>query len=637
MNAAGHALFGADETVVPLQWHDFGDWRLALGSGELRYLSHCGQEVLRGVAFLARDANWGVHPCMAGRPEMTATGTGLRIDWQSHFGPPDAPALTCRFNLHLTQDHVLFSVDGRLSAGLLTARTGFVLLHPIEGFAGRPLTVRSPDGSLTEGVVPEKVSPGQPFRDIRTMSFELPGDGARIKIDLEAEHAFEMEDQRNWTDASFKTYYRPLALEWPYELAAGEQVRQSVTIRADARREPQPIASAPQPAPTSATGTAPHIGLVWLDADEAPLDLEALRALGTHRLTAQLDVRRGPDARLRATQAAALARNLGLPLHLRLVLPDAGDPLPSLNAIAAAAGAVTSVHALPAAFLKSHQPEGPWPDGLSCAEAMGAARLAFPGAEMVEGMLTFFTELNRHPPRAGGDAVSFGTAAIVHAADDRSVMETLEALPAVFATAADLAGERPVEIGLAALALWTNPYGKALVANPDWTRRAMTDRDPRLRGMFGAAWLVGYLAHATAAGIRSVGVGCVSGPLGLLPGEADGDDWHSAFPGARLRPAAHAARAFASLGATVTAIPPRRAGDTAILIAGHRALLANTGPEPAAITLAGQRITAARVLEAAILAEALKDIDWLSGPPAPLLGALTLPPYAVALVQLEQT
>jgi len=30
-----------------------------------------------------------------------------------------------------------------------------------------------------------------------------------------------MEDQRNWTDASYKTYVRPLALPWPYTLATG--------------------------------------------------------------------------------------------------------------------------------------------------------------------------------------------------------------------------------------------------------------------------------------------------------------------------------------------------------------------------------------------------------------------------------
>ena len=41
---------------------------------------------------------------------------------------------------------------------------------------------------------------------------------------------FEMEDQRNWSDASYKTYSRPLSLPFPYPIAAGERVRQSVWI-----------------------------------------------------------------------------------------------------------------------------------------------------------------------------------------------------------------------------------------------------------------------------------------------------------------------------------------------------------------------------------------------------------------------
>ena len=41
---------------------------------------------------------------------------------------------------------------------------------------------------------------------------------------------YEMEDQRNWTDASYKTYIRPLAEPWPYELSQGTQREQSVTV-----------------------------------------------------------------------------------------------------------------------------------------------------------------------------------------------------------------------------------------------------------------------------------------------------------------------------------------------------------------------------------------------------------------------
>lgn len=38
--------------------------------------------------------------------------------------------------------------------------------------------------------------------------------GVTVGIDFSGE-TFEMEDQRNWTDASFKTYCRPLARPAP--------------------------------------------------------------------------------------------------------------------------------------------------------------------------------------------------------------------------------------------------------------------------------------------------------------------------------------------------------------------------------------------------------------------------------------
>ena len=53
---------------------------------------------------------------------------------------------------------------------------------------------------------------------------------------------FEMEDQRNWTDASYKTYVRPLALPWPYTLASGAALDQSVTLTVSG--DPPPRAAA---------------------------------------------------------------------------------------------------------------------------------------------------------------------------------------------------------------------------------------------------------------------------------------------------------------------------------------------------------------------------------------------------------
>src|SRR5262249_11901334 len=82
-----------------------------------------------------------------------------------------------------------------------------------------------------------------------------------------------------------------------------------------------------------------------------------------------------------------------------------------------------------------------------------AARRAFPGARLGGGMFTFFTELNRkRPPAELLDFVHNITCPNVHAADDRSVMETHEALAYQVTTARSFIGKTPYRIGPSAIA-----------------------------------------------------------------------------------------------------------------------------------------------------------------------------------------
>ena len=69
---------------------------------------------------------------------------------------------------------------------------------------------------------PELIDPWQPFKDMRAITHEVrPGVSAECRMEGDI---FEMEDQRNWSDASYKTYVRPLALPWPYR-AAGRRAQ----------------------------------------------------------------------------------------------------------------------------------------------------------------------------------------------------------------------------------------------------------------------------------------------------------------------------------------------------------------------------------------------------------------------------
>src|SRR6185312_16904798 len=85
------------------------------------------------------------------------------------------------------------------------------------------------DGKWRKDKFPALINPVQPFLNVRAMRHEVSS-GVSATVRMEGD-AFETEDHRNWTDASFKTYVRPLVLPWPYTLKAGEPIKQSVIVK----------------------------------------------------------------------------------------------------------------------------------------------------------------------------------------------------------------------------------------------------------------------------------------------------------------------------------------------------------------------------------------------------------------------
>ena len=141
------------------------------------------------------------------------------------------PARSCAIGARIkgAADGTLrFEASARAVSDFVTNRTGFVVLHPLEGVAGQPVEVLHTDGRTERSTFPELVDPMCPFQDIRALTHEvLPG--VRVTCTMQGD-AFEMEDHRNWNDASYKTYIRPLAKPWPYTLKAGETTAQSVVM-----------------------------------------------------------------------------------------------------------------------------------------------------------------------------------------------------------------------------------------------------------------------------------------------------------------------------------------------------------------------------------------------------------------------
>ncbi len=231
---------------------------------------------------------------------------------------------------------------------------------------------------------------------------------------------------------------------------------------------------------------------------------------------------------------------------LELVLPAKGnvqDELAGIAGMVAAAGLrLTGILVSPAVDRQSTLPGSTWPACPPLSEIYQAARKAFPGLAIGGGTLSYFTELNRkRPPVELLDFVSHCTCPIVHAADDLSVMESLEALPHIVRSARAIIGkDKAYWIGPSTIGMRHNPYGARVMENPANGRVTMTDSDPRQTSLFAAAWMIGFVAETADAGLQMLTVGSLSGRLGLASAGVSEK--------LQLRPAFYAAAGLAELG-----------------------------------------------------------------------------------------
>ncbi|MER8746660.1 hypothetical protein NKH54_26920 [Mesorhizobium sp. M1004] len=493
-------------------------------NGNLRTIRYGGIEVLRAIAYIVRDRDWGTY-----EPELTDLAVdqdadSFSVSYSASCLAPGGSRLDLRATIKGSANgHLVFDVSAVPESDFETNRCGFCVLHPIAGLAGSPVTVEHTDGSVVATKLPLLIDPWQPFKDLRAITHEVrPGITAECRMEGDT---FEMEDQRNWSDASYKTYVRPLALPWPYVLPAGQTVSQTVSLRITGEGGMPAAASAAEPVSVELGETGqrlPDLGvIIYPDEVEAALaNLSTLTELGPQQLVFHYDPTRGHG--VEALQSyARLTAAYPVQTTLECVVACAGDLDAELSGVAdmvrQAGLKLSAIAVLPSVDRQSTPPGSAWPDCPPLEDVYAAACRAFPDIRLGGGMFSYFTELNRKRVPAGQlDFVTHCTCPIVHAADDLSVMQSLEALPFITASARAIFGEKPYRIGPSTIAMRQNPYGGATKGNPGGQRIAMADRDPRHAGLFAAAWAIGYAARVAPAGLELLTLSGFAGPFGVL-------------------------------------------------------------------------------------------------------------------------
>jgi hypothetical protein len=522
-------LCGTEQPDVAGQTLTAGPLSVELDSGQLRYLKVDGVEVLRAIAFLVRDENWGTYVPNLSDLKVEQRADGFSVSYRAVCSR-GSQEIAFEATIEGRADATLeFAASATPKTDFLTARTGFVVLHPLKGVVGKEVEVEHVDGALEKSKFPALVDPVQPFLHIRALTHAaMPGVKATVRFEGDT---WEMEDHRNWTDASFKTYVRPLALPWPYTLKAGETVKQAVKVSLSGKKPSQASAGSAKSvaidlgAATRASMPPVGLGMPAEEIEHAVMQLDLLKLAAPRFLQCQFDPRAGHGLK-ELYGYRVLCEQTGAQCILEIVVESLSDYAAELGRLASmvkqSSVTLAAIAVCPVGDLKSVLPGGPRPPAPALEALYATARSAFPGVRLGGGMFSFFTELNRkHPPADGLDFVMNATCPIVHAADDRSVMETLEALPYQVATTRSFMGSTAYRVGPSGIGCRDNPHGKTFTPNPDNERVCLARMDPRQRGLFSAAWTFGYIATFARTDIESIAVGAPTGPLGIIYRKAD--------------------------------------------------------------------------------------------------------------------
>ncbi len=515
-----------------------GPLSMDFASGDLRTIRLGGREILRRIYAAVRDRNWGTVPGELSGLEIDAGRDSFRIRFVSHHLENEIDFLWRGEIAGDAAGKVDFRFDGTARTSFLRNRIGICVLHPIRECAGAPCRIEKADGSSTDDRFPVDVAADQPvgaFFDLAAITHEVePGVWAEVRFrgDL-----FELEDQRNWTDASFKTFCTPLRLPFPVEVPAGTRIEQCVTL---ALRDERPSSGSRVPlvavqalplAPVSVQVAPergkplPHLGLGASSHGRplSPRERERLRALNLSHLRVDLHPGdRGSHGVLHqaAEEASAVGGLLEVALHL------SEEPLDEVSALA------REVEKLPVRVLRwlifpavGNVTAGP------LVEAARRALLRF-GAPIGGGSDADFYELNQgRPPAEPFDFVSFSMNPQVHAFDDASVVETLEAQKAPIESARRYFRGMPVVVSPITLRPRFNAVATDPVAHPPASLHAgvpgstsagrlPSEVDPRQMSLFGAGWTLGSIKYVAEAGAASATYFEPSGWRGVLETEA---------------------------------------------------------------------------------------------------------------------
>ncbi len=291
--------------------------------GFLRQIRLGDHELIRGIYMAVRDNRWKTLPIEL---EITHSDIGMdsfEIQFNCINKMNDAEFQWAGTISGDETGSIMYAFTGTAQTDFERMRLGLCLLHPENECAGKSLNVTHSDGSREETKFSQSVAPiaPEPVVDINALNYEA-APGVQVKFTFKGD-TFEMEDQRNWTDASYKTYCTPASLPRPVNVKKGDMISQSIRmelIGETKRIFPIIIGRAPQfNISTTPVLSLPPVGLnVGPFADDlSGRQADLLKKLNLSHLRADL-LPENDHWKVHLEKLAAQAQTLNLPVHIAL-------------------------------------------------------------------------------------------------------------------------------------------------------------------------------------------------------------------------------------------------------------------------------------------------------------------------------
>jgi hypothetical protein len=636
------AYYGSTEPLPERREVRAGPLTAVLEGADLRYLSVDGEVVILRLYAAIRDRSWGTITPIFTRYNLDQSEQAFTLSFTAEHvsgGEQDVDFAWQGAIVGSEDGTIKCVMDGAARSDFWRNRIGWCVLHPME-LAGRPVEIRS-DGQWRSREFPSPIAPHQPFLDIEQMRHRT-AIGGLVTVAFEGD-LFETEDQRNWTDASYKTYSTPLRLPYPVQLRAGDRVRQSVTVTAEPKS--RLVATTERSSTlsvrvgTDAQVPLPPIGLATAGHGR-PLserERELFRACRLGHLHHVVDLSASAwEERLR--QVSEDAGAIGCPLGLEVLTAEDGHDFAALT---------TTIPSLPAPVARIAvfpRSAVTITDRVLAAarEARDEVGLNIP---IGGGSRAYFTQLNRATPSPELlDFVAYGLNPQVHAFDNASMVETLAAQAVTVESARAITDGRPVVVGPVTLLPRINPDAVPTVGSPAAGSLPVTV-DVRQPSLFAAGWTVGSVRHLAAAGVEALTYFETTGWRGLIE-RSDHDLRVPAFhsrPG-MVFPVYHVLRDISELSGAYllpVEVSDRLAIEALALISGHRfrLLVASLQEETATVELVLPPLSVVtwRSLNETTYDFAADDVEGFrqTGEPLPVFDGMVtveLRPFSVATV-----